>query len=83
MNQSQQAYPTDLNDTEWSRIAPYLAEGQKGFQVLPKRWVVERTFTWISRYRRLAWDYERLAATSEALIYIAMIRLGLRRLART
>jgi putative transposase len=58
-------------------------EGQKGFQVLPKRWVVERTFAWISRYRRLARDYEHLAATSEALIYIAMIRLGLRRLARS
>jgi putative transposase len=58
-------------------------EGQKGFQVLPKRWVVERTFAWFSRYRRLARDYEHLAATSEALIYIAMIRLGLRRLAQT
>jgi transposase len=57
-------------------------KGQKGFQALPKRWVVERTFAWISRYRRLARDYERLAETSEALIYIAMIRLGLRRLAR-
>jgi putative transposase len=56
---------------------------QKGFQVLPKRWVIERTFAWISRYRRLARDYERLAATSETFIYIAMIRLGLRRLART
>ena len=56
---------------------------QKGFQVLPKRWVIERTFAWISRYRRLARDYERLVATSETFIYIAMIRLGLRRLART
>jgi len=55
-------------------------EGQKGFQVLPKRWVVERTFAWISRNRRLARDYERLSASSEAFIYIAMIRLGLRRL---
>ena len=55
---------------------------QKGFQVLPKRWVVERTFAWISRNRRLARDYERLTESSEAFIYIAMIRLGLRRLAR-
>jgi putative transposase len=55
---------------------------QKGFQVLPKRWVVERTFAWISRNRRLARDYERLAQSSEAFIYLAMIRLGLRRLAR-
>jgi putative transposase len=57
-------------------------EGQKGFQVLPKRWVIERTFAWISRNRRLARDYERLAQSSEAFIYLAMIRLGLRRLAR-
>jgi len=56
-------------------------EGQKGFQVLPKRWVVERTFAWLSRHRRLARDYERLAESSEAFIYVAMIRLGLRRLA--
>lgn len=58
-------------------------EGQNGFQVLPKRWVVERTFAWISRNRRLARDYERLAVSSEAFIYVAMIRLGLRRLARS
>ena len=57
--------------------------GQKGFQVLPKRWVIERTNAWISRNRRLARDYERVAESSEAFIYIAMIRLGLRRLART
>jgi putative transposase len=54
---------------------------QKGFQVLPKRWVVERTFAWISRNRRLARDYERLTQSSESFIYVAMIRLGLRRLA--
>jgi putative transposase len=54
---------------------------QKGFQVLPKRWVVERTFAWITRNRRLARDYERLAESSEAFIYVTMIRLGLRRLA--
>lgn len=57
-------------------------DGQKGFQVLPKRWVVERTFAWITRNRRLARDYERLAESSESFIYVAMIRLGLRRLAR-
>jgi putative transposase len=58
-------------------------EGQKGFQVLPKRWVIERTFAWLSRNRRLARDYERLAESAEAFIYLAMIRLGLRRLARS
>jgi putative transposase len=56
---------------------------QKGFQVLPKRWVIERTFAWITRNRRLARDYERLAQSSEAFLYLAMIRLGLRRLAQT
>jgi putative transposase len=56
---------------------------KKGFQVLPKRWVVERTIAWISRQRRLARDYERLVASDEAFLYIAMLRLGLRRLART
>jgi len=55
---------------------------KKGFQVLPKRWVIERTNAWVTRNRRMARDYERLAETSESFIYILMIRLGLRRLAR-
>lgn len=53
----------------------------KGFQVLPRRWVVERTFGWLVRSRRLARDYERLTANSEAMIKIAMIRLMAARLA--
>ena len=53
-----------------------------GFHVLPRRWVVERTFAWLGRYRRLSRDYARLGATTEALIYIAMSRLMLRRLTR-
>jgi len=56
---------------------------KKGFQVLPKRWVIERTNAWITRQRRLARDYERLVSTAEAFLYIAMLRLGLRRLARS
>ena len=54
---------------------------QKGFHVLPKRWVVERTFGWLGRHRRLSKDYEKLPATSETLIRLAMIKLMLRRLA--
>jgi putative transposase len=56
-------------------------KGQQGFSVLPRRWVVERTFAWLGRYRRLSKDYERLPETSEAFIYAAMVRLMLRRLA--
>ena len=51
-----------------------------GFEVLPHRWIVERTFGWFNRYRRLSKDYEYLTETSEAMIYIAMIHLMLRRL---
>src|SRR5215208_2949738 len=54
----------------------------KGFEVLPKRWIVERTFGWLRRDRRLTKDYERKVQTSETLIEVAIIRLILRRLAR-
>jgi putative transposase len=57
-------------------------EGVKGFQWLPKRWIVERTFEWFNRYRRLAKEYEYLTQTSEAMIRVAMIHLMARRLAR-
>ena len=53
-----------------------------GFQVLPRRWVVERTFAWLGRYRRLSKDYEALPATEEAWIYLAMSSLMLARLAQ-
>ena len=53
----------------------------KGFEVVPKRWIVERTFGWLRTDRRLAKDYERKVHTSEALIEVSMIRLLLRRLA--
>jgi putative transposase len=56
-------------------------EQTKGFVVLKKRWVVERTFGWLNWSRRLSKDYERLPASSEAMIYISMIRLMVRRLA--
>ena len=48
--------------------------GSKGFIVLPRRWVVERTFGWFGRYRRLARDYEHTVAVSEAMTYLASIR---------
>ena len=50
------------------------------FKVLPRRWVVERTFGWLGRYRRLNRDYERQAKTGETMVYLAMIRLMLKRL---
>jgi putative transposase len=56
-------------------------EGAKGFVLLPRRWVVERTFAWLYQHRRLSKDYEYLAEPSEAVIYVAMIGIMLRRLA--
>lgn len=53
----------------------------KGFAVLPHRWIVERTFGWLNRWRRLSKDYERLPATSEACIYAVMSRIMVKRLA--
>jgi transposase len=65
---------------DWQRLLP-----PKGFLVLPRRWVVERTIAWIDQNqdtRRMSKDYERLCASGEALVYAAMIRLMTRRLAR-
>ena len=62
---------------DWQKLLP-----PQGFVVLPRRWVVERTFSWIDQNRRMSKDYERLATTSEAFIYVAMSRLMVRRLAR-
>ena len=56
-------------------------EGAKGFVLLPRRWVVERTFAWLGRARRLSKDYERTTSSSEAMIYIRMTHLLVRRLA--
>lgn len=53
---------------------------QRGFVVLPRRWVVERTLGWLGRYRRLSKDYEERAASEEAIILIAMINLMVHRL---
>lgn len=53
---------------------------EPGFHVLPRRWVVERTFAWINRFRRLSKDYERKPESSNSPIYVASIRLMLRRI---
>jgi putative transposase len=64
-------------EVDWRRLMQ-----PRGFRVLPRRWwVVERTLAWISHNRRMAKDYERLCATGEALVYVAMTRLMVRRLA--
>ena len=55
----------------------------KGFVVLPRRWIVERTFSWFGRNRRLAKDFENLADTLAAFVHIASIQIAIRRLART
>jgi putative transposase len=70
----------------WTGARVWVAAGQPpperpaGFQVLKRRWVVERTFAWLGRNRRLSKDYERLCETTETWIYLAMTRLMLRRL---
>jgi putative transposase len=65
-------------EVDWEKLLP-----PRSFQVLPRRWVVERTFSWIDHNRRMSKDYERLPETSEAFIYVAMSRLMVRRLARS
>ena len=65
-------------EVDWEKLLP-----PKGLQVLPRRWVVERTFSWIDHNRRMSKDYERLPQSSEAFIYVAMSRLMVKRLARS
>src|SRR5256885_10128615 len=67
----------------WELAIIKRSDQEKGFQLLPKRWVVERTFAWLGRYRRLSKDYERLPGTSEAMIQMAMIHIMVRRLEPT
>ena len=68
------------NEHGWTLQIVEKPQDQKGFAVLPRRWVVERTLAWLGRYRRLAKDYDLLPATSEAWIYIAMTHIMLKRL---
>src|SRR5215469_7379470 len=64
-------------EVNWEEIIP------PGFHVLPRRWVVERTFAWIGRNRRMSKDYEYLTRSSESMVHLTMIRLIVRRLAGT
>jgi transposase len=66
----------------WTRIGSEPPARPSGFQVLARRWVIERTLAWLTTNRRLAKDYERLVETSEMLLYLAMSRILLRRLTR-
>jgi len=66
---------------QWTLQIVKRCDDLAGFHVLPRRWVVERTFGWLGRYRRLSKDYEQLPASSEAFILMAMINLMSRRLA--
>jgi len=78
-----QAYQGDLVATVKERfgwVLDVVKRTSKGFEVLPRRWVVERSFAWFEGYRRLSKDYERLVANSEAMVKLAMIRLMLNRL---
>jgi putative transposase len=60
---------------DWDLAVVERTPGTHGFAVRPKRWIVERTFGWLSRYRRMSKDDERKVQTSETLIELAMIRL--------
>ena len=66
----------------WELEVVKRADGVAGLKPLPKRWIVERTFSWLNRCRRLAKDFENLARTALAFLRLAMIRLMLRRLTR-
>jgi putative transposase len=64
----------------WTLEVSRRTPGVKGFVLLPKRWVVERTFAWLGKYRRLSKDYEHLPESSEAFVYVAMTHIMLQRL---
>lgn len=67
---------------EWTIKITKRSDTTNGFEVLPRRWVVERTFAWLGRCRRLAKDWEKSVASAEAWINVPHIRLTIRRLAR-
>ena len=67
---------------QWLWFVELVHRTLPGFQILPKRWIVERTFGWLNRARRLSKDYERTLESSEAFIYIAMIALMTKRIVK-
>ena len=84
------AYQGPIFGSALAKILPCLeteisrrSDQAKGFVRLPKRWIVERTFGWLGRCRRLAKDFEALTRTHLAFVHLAMIRLMMRRIART
>jgi len=73
-----------VRDTfDWTLTVVKRTAEMVGFELLPTRWIVERTFAWLGNYRRLSKDYEGRTEVSEAFVYVAMIHLMLRRLARS
>jgi transposase len=74
---AQEEWVKEGKEVDWQKLMP-----PRGLMVLPGRWVVERTFSWLCQNRRMSKDYERLCATGEAFVYVAMTRLMVRRLAR-
>lgn len=79
-------YTGDLIEWVWEELGICLEvvereAGERGFRLLPRRWVVERTFAWLGRYKRLVKDYELCPEHSESMVYVAMSHLLLQRLA--
>ncbi|HZA46146.1 MAG TPA: transposase [Rubrobacter sp.] len=72
-----QEWAKEDQKVDWQRLMPL-----RSFRVLPRRWVVERTFSWLGQNRRMSKDYERLPESSEAFIYAATTHIMARRLAR-
>jgi putative transposase len=70
-----QEWAKEGQEIDWQKLLP-----RRGFELLPRRWVVECTFSWLSQNWRMSKDYERLCATSEAFVYVAVTRLMVRRL---
>lgn len=67
---------------EWTIEIVKRSDGAKGFEIIPRRWVVERTFAWLNRNRRLAKDFERTIESATAWLFMASVQMIARRIAR-